>query len=87
VKLQHSDTDVDGNYVDFKPDGTAASGAITTIAAANTMGRKSIDLSGSKKWVRLYEANAFVGGTSPKVGTGSFLLLGGAVEKPAQADT
>lgn len=87
VKMQHSDTDVDGNYVDYQPAGTAASGAITTITAANTVGRKSIDLSGAKKFVRLYEVNAFVSGTSPKVSTASLIVFGGAVEKPVQADT
>lgn len=85
VKVQHSDT-LGSGYTDFKPEGTAASGAVAQITAASTRKRKSINLDGAKKYIRVEQVVAFTGGSTPKANTAVVLVLGGAIELPAQAD-
>jgi hypothetical protein len=85
AKVQHCDT-VGGTYVDWKPAGTAASGAITTLVAASTDSKKSISLVGAKQFLKVVTVTAFVGGTSPTMGNSVTAILGGSDTLPAQAD-
>lgn len=85
VKLQHSDSSGSG-YADFQPDGTAASGAVAQLTAANTRKRKTISLDGAKRYIRAVAVTAFTGGASPTLASAVVLCLKGAVEQPAQAD-
>jgi hypothetical protein len=88
VKLQHSDTTTDGDFSDFTPvSGSAPSGAIAQITAESTSKRKAINLNSAKKYIRaVLVVGAFTGGTSPKLNCGATIVLGGAVETPAQSD-
>jgi len=86
VKLQHSDSSGSG-YTDFVPvSGVAASGAVAQITADSTRKRKSIDLSGAKQYIRAVAVVALTGGTSPTLPCAASIVLGGAVEMPAQSD-
>lgn len=80
VKLQHSDV-VGSGYADFSP-----TVAVAQITAANTRKRKSVDLSGAKQFIRAVQVAAFTGGSSPTIGSAVTIVLGGAIERPAQAD-
>lgn len=81
VKLQHSDTTTDGDFSDV------TGGGVTAIAAVNTAKRKSINLKPLKRYVRaVLTVGEFTGGTTPKINCAALVLLGGAVETPAQAD-
>lgn len=84
VKLQHSADN--SSWSDFQPEGTAASGAVAQIAADSTRKRKSINLTGAKQYVRAVGVTAFTGGTSPTLPSAVVMVLGGAVEQPAQSD-
>lgn len=84
AKVTHCDTS-GGSYTDFVP-GAAGSGAVAQITAASTRKRKSIDLSGAKQYLKIVTVTAFTGGTTPKMANCVKVILGGAVEKPAQAD-
>lgn len=74
-KLQDSDDGSTG-WADLT--GAAA----TTLAADDTEAQKDIDLTGAKRYIRVVETVAFVGGTSPKVEVAATVVLGGAVTKP-----
>jgi hypothetical protein len=76
-KLQHSDTDVDGNYVDF------TGGAIAAHVADNQHSELNIDLSGAKQWIRAVAVVALSGGSSPTLPVSSSIVLGGASTTPA----
>lgn len=80
AKLQDSDDGSTG-WADYTPpSGTAA---ITAITAVNTNAEKDIDLAGAKRYVRVQEVVAFVGGTAPTLGAATSVVLGGAVSKSA----
>lgn len=79
-KLQDS-ADGSTGWADYTPpSGTAA---LTQITAASALSSKNIDLAGAKRYLRVVEVLAFVGGSSPTLGCSSVVVLGGAVVKPA----
>lgn len=79
VTLEHSDSSGSGY--------TALSGsAVSQITAASTSKRKSLSLKGAKRYIRVASVLAFTGGTTPTLNTDVTVVLGGAVEQPAQAD-
>lgn len=83
AKVQDS-ADGSTGWADYVPPrGVAADAAITALAAASAVGTKDIDLSSAKRYVRVVEVTAFVGGTAPTVGCVSELVLGGADFLPA----
>lgn len=57
--------------------------AITTIAAASTLGRVDVNLHGAARYIRVVSTVAFTGGTSPTLGVATVVDLGGAVSLPA----
>lgn len=79
VSLEHSDASGSG-YV------ALTGSAVTQFTAASGRKRKSISLKGAKRYIRVASVLAFTGGTTPKLNTSVSLVLGGAVELPAQAD-
>lgn len=84
-KVTHCATE-GGTYADYQPGGVAAAGATTAVTAINTQARKSIDLSQAERYIKIVTTPALVNGTSPKVNACAVVILGGAVESPAQAD-
>lgn len=78
-KLQHSDASGSG-YTDV------TGGAVAQITAANTRKRKTIDLRGLKRYVRVVTVAAFTGGTTPTIANVCTLQLAGTDVLPAQAD-
>jgi hypothetical protein len=73
--LEHSDTGSGG--------WTAVSGTGVAQLVAAGESRKSIDLSGCKRYVRMSMTVAFVSGTSPKVPVAGTLVFGGLRKLPA----
>lgn len=84
ARLQHSDATGSG-FVDFVP-GAAGSGAVAQIAADSTRKRKSIDLRGAKRYIRVVNVVALTGGTTPTWPNYVGVILGGADSLAAQAD-
>lgn len=84
VKIQHSDA-IGSGFVDYVP-GAVGSGAVAQLTAVQTRKRKTIDLRGAKRYVRLSSTTAFTGGTSPTLFSVSTLILGGFDVLPAQLD-
>lgn len=78
-KLQHSDV-IGSGYVDV------TGGAVAQITAVNSRKRKTIDLRGLKRYVRVVTVTAFTGGTSPTLANVCTLQLSGADSLPAQND-
>ena len=78
-KLQHSDASGSG-YTDV------TGGAVAQITAANSRKRKTIDLRGLKRYVRVVTVAAFTGGTTPTIANVCTLQLAGADTLPAQSD-
>lgn len=83
AKLQHSDTDVDGNYVDVVADVNNPAVAIAQITAASTQKHLEIALTGLKQWVRIVFTVAFSGGTSPTILLAADFVVGGGPILPA----
>lgn len=79
ISLEHSDSSGSGYEA-------LTGSAVTQITAASSRKRKSVSLKAAKRYIRVKPALAFVGGTTPKLNTAVVLVLGGAVESPAQAD-
>jgi hypothetical protein len=79
AKLQHSDV-IGSGYVDV----TGA--AVSTVTAASSRKRKTVDLRTLKPFVRVVTTAAFVGGTSPTICNVVTLQLAGADILPAQSD-
>ncbi len=81
AKVQDSaDNGVADAFADFKPDGVTV--ASQTVSAVSSDGQLSINLRGAKRYVRVVETNAFVGGTTPAVVSGSKLVLGTSTINP-----
>ena len=81
VKITHSDTS-GGTYTDYKYDRTN----VAQIAAATASGvLKEFDcsLAGAKRYLKLVEVTAFVGGSSPTLLGTCHVILGGADVVPA----
>lgn len=76
-KLQHSDTDVDGNYADCTTNPQNPSVAIVQATAVNTDKRLEIDCTGLKRFVRMVFTVTFSAGT--KIGLMQTFIVGGQV--------
>jgi hypothetical protein len=85
AKVQHSDTQ-GGTYTDFQPGGGAAAGAISQITTVSTRKRKTIDLRGAKRWVRVSTTTGFTGGTSPTLLNSVKIVFASFDTLPAQVD-
>lgn len=57
-------------------------GAITTLTAINTAGKKSVNLATAKKYIRVVVDVAFVSGTTPTADVAALVLLGGGDTDP-----
>jgi len=79
-KLQDS-ADGSTGWADYNPDG-AGSGAAAQLTADNTEARKAINLAAAKRFIRVVEVVAFVGGTSPAIPVAASVVLGGADQLP-----
>lgn len=80
-KLQDSaDNSSFADYV--PPGGVAADAATAQNTVASTIKEVDIDLSGARRYIRVVETIAFVGGTSPTIGTQSTLQLYGSDRTP-----
>lgn len=80
AKVQDS-ADGSTGWADYKPDGATVA-AITQITAVNTNGRRNVNLVNAKRYIRVVETVAFVGGTSPTLAVAEDVILGGASEEP-----
>jgi hypothetical protein len=85
AKVTHCATS-GGTYVDWKPAGTAASGAITQMTAAG-VGQKEISLKGAFQFLKIVTVVAFTGGTTPTAPNSVLAILSGADTQPASSDT
>lgn len=72
-KLQHSSDN--SSFSDYGDAGT-------TITADNGSVQIDIDLRAAKRYIRVVETIAFVGGTTPKVEGAAVVVLGGFVNNP-----
>jgi len=80
-KLQ--DSADNSTYADFVPGGeVAAAGALTENTTASTLAEKDINLSAARRYIRVVEVVAFVGGTSPTIGVCSQVILYGSDRTP-----
>lgn len=79
VKLQDS-ADGSTGWADYKPDGSTTA-AITQATAAG-LAEIDVDLSGAKRYIRVVEVVAFVGGSSPAVPVADAVILVGADRTP-----
>lgn len=61
-KLQHSDTDVDGNYADVATNPQNTKVALTQMTTANKVQHLEVDCRGLKRFVRMVFTVAFAGG-------------------------
>lgn len=86
VKLQHSDAQGSG-FVDYQPDGTAASGAVAQVTAASSAKKRSINLRGAKRYIRAVATVGFTGGSSPTLHSSALIVLGGADVVPVADDS
>lgn len=82
VKLQDSD-DGSTNWNDYKADGTNVSAIPqkTQVAGAGTY-ELDVNLIRAKRFIRVVEVVAIVGGTSPTVPCAEIVALGGPAEQP-----
>lgn len=80
AKLQDS-ADGSTGWADYNPDG-AGSGAAAQLTANDTEARKAVNLASAKRWIRVVETVAFVGGTSPAIPVAAAVVLGGADALP-----
>lgn len=53
-----------------------------TVTADDGTGQVSVNLTGAKRYIRVVEVIAFVGGTTPKVEGSAVVVLGGARSHP-----
>lgn len=72
-KLQHSDTDVDGNYVDAAVNAQNPAVAIAQLTAINTHAALEIDTTGLKRFIRMVHTVAMAGGATGLGFTQQFL--------------
>lgn len=75
AKLQHSDDGSTG-WADI------SGAAITAISAASSAAKVNVNLSTAKQYIRVVETAAFSGGSTPTMGVGTSVVLGGANELP-----
>lgn len=55
---------------------------LTTVATASTLVTRAIDLTGAYRYIKVEQARAFVGGTTPKVNAHCYLVLGASTDLP-----
>lgn len=79
LKLQHSDTDVTGDFVDVDIQGIAS-----TIVTAEDEAELHINLDGFKQYVRVVATTAYTGGTAPKADVIGTFVLGNMVTNPVR---
>jgi hypothetical protein len=77
AKLQESDASDGTGMTDV------AGAAVTQIVAVSTNQKKNVNLRGVKRYIRVREVIAFVGGTSPKLNASAIVVLGGPDVIPA----
>lgn len=61
-----------------------ADAAITALTAADSTGKVHVDLAGARRYVRVSQTIAFVGGTAPTLGNAAQVILGGPSALPAE---
>lgn len=79
VKVQHSDTDVAGDFVDAD-----IQGIDTVLEVADAEGELHLNLDGFKQYVRVVVAASYTGGTAPKADVIGTLVLGNMVSNPVR---
>jgi len=79
VKVQHSETDVPGDFVDVVIQGQAGE-----IVVTDTEGELHLNLDGFKQYVRVIATPAFTGGTTPKADIVGTIVLGNKVSNPVR---
>ena len=72
LKLQHSDTEVTGDFVDADIQGQA------TAFTIDAEGELHVNLEGFKRYIRVVATASFTGGTSPKATIVASAVLGNA---------
>lgn len=77
-KVQHSDTDVTGDFKDAVIQGHATSVVI------NSEGELHLNLDGFKQYIRIVATANFTGGTSPKADLVATVVLGNPVTMPGR---
>lgn len=87
AKITHCDTS-GGTYTDYTPPTPtpSPSGAVATVTAIDSVKKRSVDLRAAKQFIKVSQTNAFVGGTTPTLLTGSTVLLGAADTLPIADD-
>lgn len=84
TKLQHNDvsTGGDSGWADYTPpDGVAAHAAVTQITTANSLGRRVIDLSAAKRYIRTKRTVVLAGGATSLLACDT-ITLGGFQNPP-----
>lgn len=76
LKIQHSDTDVPGDFVDANIQG------IASVLTVTDQGELHVNLDGFKQYVRVVATATFTGGTTPKADIVGTLVLGNMVSNP-----
>ena len=82
VDAKIQDSADNASFADYVPPGAASAAAIATITTANTLARKRVDLSGARRYIRVVEVVAFVGGASPTIGVDETVELFGLQNPP-----
>jgi hypothetical protein len=78
VKIQHSDTELAGDFVD-----AAVQGVPTALTVAQE-GELHVNLDGLKQYIRIVANVAFTGGTTPKADIVGTVVLGNMVSNPVR---
>jgi hypothetical protein len=82
IKVQHSDTTTDGDFVDFITS-IATFGAADSVAAASVVKYYDLDLTGAKRYIRTVNVLTFTGGSSPSSIWAETFFLGDKNVEPA----
>ncbi|WP_223645533.1 hypothetical protein [Corallococcus sp. EGB] len=81
VKLQHSsDNGASDAWADYVPAGPGS--ASVQLTAPNAFAEKDVDLGAAKQFIRVAEATALTGGTTPSLQACAFVVFGGALTLP-----
>ncbi len=79
VKVQHSDTDTAGDFVDADVQGIE-----TTLTVTGDEGELHLNLDGFKQYIRVVVDASFTGGTTPKADVVGTFVLGNMVSNPTR---
>jgi hypothetical protein len=77
-KLQHSETDVAGDFVDVNIQGIQSAFTVTAD------GELHVNLDGFKQYIRVVATANFTGGTTPKADLVGTVVLGNIVSNPVR---